>query len=272
MKFKRRDILLVISVTITSLFILFPFYWIFKTSITIPGKEQTFPLEYFPSIVYYQNYLELPNEFPIWIGNSLIISSVATAITLILAINIAFATVYLRYRFCIGTLIYFLIIGWLPYIGIVYPIFIIQKSLNLLGTHLGLILPYVPLGLGLTIWILTGWLIGTPRELFEAAILDGCSPTQILWKIYVPNSRPGLLSAGLLLFIANYQEYMIASVVNPIGAKPLMVGLETLSLGIYVRNWAALCAAMLYALIPIILIVLLGRKWIVSGITGIIRR
>lgn len=271
MKVSRRDILLAIGVIITSLWILLPFYWIFKTSLSIPGKEQTFPLEYFPSIVYYQNYLELPSEFPIWMSNSLIISSVATVSTLILAINVAFAIVYLKYRLCITTLIYFLIIGWLPYIGIVYPVFLIQKSLNLLGTYPGLILPYIPLGLGFAIWILTSWLIGTPRELFEAAILDGCNPIQILWKIYVPNSGPGLLSAGLLLFISYYQEYMLASVINPTGAKPLMVGLEGLSLGIYVRNWAGLCAAMMYALIPIILIVIVGRKWIISGITGIVR-
>jgi len=272
MKIKRRDILLAISVIITSLWILLPIYWIFKTSLCIPGKEQTFPLEYFPTTFYYQNYLELPKEFPVWMGNSLIISSISTIITLILAINVAFGIVYLKYRFCIATLIFFLITGWLPYIGIVYPVFIIQKTLNLLGTHLGLILPYVPLGLGFAIWILTSWLIGTPRELFEAAILDGCSPIQILWKIYVPNSGPGLLSAGLLLFISYYQEYMIASVINPTGTKTLMVGLETLSLGIYVRNWAALCAAMIYALIPVILIVLFGRKWIISGITGIVKR
>ncbi|MEM1574139.1 MAG: carbohydrate ABC transporter permease [Candidatus Methanomethylicaceae archaeon] len=204
-------------------------------------------------------------------ANSLIISSVSVIITLILAINLAFAIVYLKYRFHVATLIYFLVIGWLPYIGIVYPIFIIQKSLNLLGTHLGLILPYVPLGLGLAIWILTGWFIGTPKELFEAAILDGCTITQVIWRIYVPNSRPALFSSGLLLFIAYYQEYMLASVINATSVKPLMVGLETLSLGIYVRNWAALCAALMYALIPIILIVIFGHKWITSGIVGLIR-
>ena len=269
---KLKYILLAVGILLASLWIIFPFYWIFKTSITLPGKEQTFPLEYFPSNPYLRNYIELPTEFPVWMANSFIIAISSTIIVLILAFHLAFAVVYLRHRFSVTLLIYFLVTGWLPYIGIVYPIFIIQKSLNLLGTYLGLILPYIPLGLGFAIWVLMGWLIGTPRELFDAALLDGCSIPQIVWKIYLPNSKPALFSAGLLLFIGYYQEYMIASVINPIGAIPLMVGLERLSLGIYVRNWAGLCAAIIYALLPIILLVIIGYRWIISGIVGLARR
>jgi arabinogalactan oligomer/maltooligosaccharide transport system permease protein len=138
-----------------------------------------------------------------------------------------------------------------------------------LGTQAGLVLVYLGGAMGVNIWLLKGFVDSIPMELDEAAKIDGASPMQIYWQIFIPLAAPILAVVSLLSFIGTFNEYILARLfLADMDSRTIAVGLQQFIGGQYSQNWGAFAAGSIIASVPIVLIFLSLQKYIVSGLTA----
>ena len=190
------------------------------------------------------------SSFWIWMRNSLIVSLGTTLMGLALAVPAAYAFSRFRFSGREGSMFAFLLVQMFPGIIILVPYFMVMKSLGLLNTSLGLILAYSVTALPLCVWMLKGFFDTVPRELEEAALLDGCNQFQVFWKVILPLSLPAVAVTALFSFLAAWNEYLLALTFNTSNDMyTLPVGLASLisSTG---QAWGDFAAASLLVSIP----------------------
>jgi multiple sugar transport system permease protein len=153
-----------------------------------------------------------------------------------------------------------------PQIAIAGPVWNLLNQLGWLNTYRGLIVAYVALSLPLATWILTTFFREVPREIEEAALIDGCSRLQALYKIVLPIAAPGLFTAALLVFIFAWNEFFFALIIltNP-DIQTLPVGIALFP-GEYTMPWGEIAAASMLATLPLIVLTLLFQRGIVRGL------
>jgi multiple sugar transport system permease protein len=252
------------------IYCLFPIAWIFVTSIKPPGAEFQIPIEYVPSKASLDNYMEIfvEHEFHFYLLNSLVVASAATILALGIGSLSAYAIARLRFRFRISSLLTILVVGMMPSVVMILPIFLIIRELGLMNTWLGLIIPHAVFSLPITVWLLASYFAELPFDLEDAAKIDGYTPFSIYRKIIMPLSVPGLFSAGILAFIASWGEFMFAlTLTHTIQARTALVLITTLP-GAYHLKWGMINAGVILTLIPIIVIVLVFQKWVMRGLTA----
>ena len=155
-----------------------------------------------------------------------------------------------------------------PQIAIAGPVWSILNDLGWLNSYRGLVVAYIALSLPLATWILTTFFREVPREIEEAALIDGCSRVQALYKVILPLAAPGMVTAALLVFIQAWNEFFFALIIL---TDP---NLQTLPLGIalfpgeYTMPWGEIAAASTLATLPLILLTLLFQRGIVRGLSA----
>ena len=252
------------------IYCLFPIAWIFITSIKPPGAEFHIPIEYIPSKVSLDNYIEIfvKHKFHYYLLNSLVVASATTILVLAIGSLSAYAIARLRVRFRILSLLTILVVGMMPSIVMILPIFLIIRELGLMNTWLGLIITHTIFSLPIAVWLLASYFAELPFDLEDAAKIDGYTPFSIYRKIIMPLSVPGLFSAGILAFIASWGEFMFAlTLTHTIQARTALVLITTLP-GAYHLKWGMINAGVILTLIPIIVIVLVFQKWVMRGLTA----
>jgi putative chitobiose transport system permease protein len=205
---------------VLAVFFALPLLWTFTSSLR-PGVEIFEHLSPFgvesvvPTELHLENYTALINgDFGRAVANSLFVSAVTVVLGLVISAMAAFAFSALRFRGR-GALFAVVVLTFLiPFDAIAIPLSDQFRGWGLDNTYTGLILPGV--ANGFAIFVLRQFFLGIPRELYEAARIDGLSALQILWRIYVPLSRPALIGAGLMLFLGQWQAYV----------WPLLIGTE----------------------------------------------
>jgi multiple sugar transport system permease protein len=141
-------------------------------------------------------------------------------------------------------------------------------KLQLVNTYLGLILVYAAFNMAFSIWILTSFFSSIPKEIEEAAWIDGCSRFSTLTRIVLPLSLPGLATAFIFTFIAAWNEFVIAlTLTSSPEQEPLTVGLTAL-IGFYQVQWQYLFAGSLIAIVPVVILFASIEKWLVGGLTA----
>ena len=205
------------------------------------------------------------------LGKATINSAIVCIVTLILCLIIgsmaAFAIARLRWKFANITMTYFLTGMMIPVHCILIPLFTRFSKLHLTNNLWGLILPYLTLSLPLTIFIMTGFFKSLPNELFEAACIDGCSIYKIFVTIAFPLSKTGLFVTGLMSFVANWNELLLAMVfISDDTKKTLPVSLSKF-VGPYNTNYSQMFAAIVIAIIPTIIVYCCFSNQIVDGLT-----
>ena len=155
-----------------------------------------------------------------------------------------------------------------PQIAIAGPVWTILDRLQWLNTYQGLVAAYIALSLPLAIWILTTFFREVPREIEEAALIDGCSHLQALYKVVLPLAAPGLLTAGLLVFIHAWNEFFFALIImtDPT-VQTLPVGIALFP-GEYTMPWGEIAAASTIATIPLVVLTLIFQRGIVRGLSA----
>ncbi len=246
-----------------------PFAWFVLTSFKDPRELEAVPPTWWASggLSFYWSVL-LHHRVWDYAVNSLLVAGGTTAVALLLATPAAYALARLRppgARWLLG--------GWLcvsmfPQIAIAGPVWHVLDQLGGLNTRWGLILPYVTLTLPLAIWILAGVFAELPRELEDAARIDGCSAFATLWRILLPLATPGLFTAAVLIFIYAWNEFFFALlIVTQPGMQTLPVGIALFQ-GEFTMPWGELAAASVLATVPLVLLVVLCQRWIVSGLSA----
>jgi multiple sugar transport system permease protein len=271
----RDSIHIVSSVLLTALiaaWCLTPLYWIIITSLKVPGSEFRLPVEYWPSRLSIESYeVVLGPTFRIQnaILNSLIVSSAVTAAALFLASLSAYAIARLRFRYRIESLLLLQIAGMVPAIVVIGPTFVLLRSLGLLATLPGMILPNISYNLPLSSWLMASYFAGLPFELEDAAKVDGQTPFRIFWQIVLPLAAPGLFSAGVLAFLGSWGEFILAFTVSL--GLPRVQTVPVAVIGFsqaFQLQWSWVSAGIVLSLLPLIVTVLIFQKWVIRGLTA----
>ncbi len=251
-------------------FCLFPFYWLINTSLkTGPDLSTSSLFPPHPTLDNFQSIFQDSN-FTTALKNSAIVALVTTALALIVGSFCAYALARLRIRFKFAILAIVLTITTFPQITIAAPIFKLWRDIGLYNTIPGLVIPYLTFALPLAIYILTSFFREIPRDLEEAALVDGATNFQAFYKVVVPLAAPGLATAGILTFIAAWNEFLLAITLTSSPAArtvPAAIAFFTGSTQ-FEQPLGTISAASVTISIPLIVMVLLFQKRIVAGLTA----
>ncbi len=246
---------------------LFPFYWVLVSS--LKDKHQIYANPFgLPANWHWGNYADIWQTAHLsrYFWNSLFISACAVAIMLMIGAMAAY--VLARREKSDWLYAYFTLGIMIPVHAILIPSFVLLKQLHLLNSHFGLILIYVVSNLSLCVFILHGFLRGIPRELEEAAAIDGYGRVRTFVSIVLPLAKPGLATVGTLGFLNCWNEYLFAYVL--IGSEPsktLTQGVMALT-GQYSTDYALVCAGLVVSMLPLWLVYMLFQEQIVKGMTA----
>lgn len=249
---------------------LFPFLWMLISSFKNLGELYTVPPTWWPESPSLQNYFNVlfESNVPRYFLNSVIISAGSTAIALALAILASYG--FARFKFRGKSLAVALIIvgQLLPTAAIIVPLYVVLNWLGLLNTYLGLILAYLILTLPLSVFMLISYFKGIPKELEEAAIVDGASRLGVLLRITLPLSLPGVVAVIVYAFVTAWNEFIFAlCFALDSGTKTLPIGLAEFTTE-FNTDWGAVMAASMIMTVPIAILFLAMQKLFVGGLTA----
>ncbi|MBP2412248.1 multiple sugar transport system permease protein [Arthrobacter stackebrandtii] len=262
------------TITLLSIFTIVPIYVMVISGLK-PLQDVQGAFSWWPSTLTIQPYIDMWKTVPLadYFVNSVIVSSVATVLSLIIAIFASYAIS--RYSFRGRTIFSTTVLStqMLPGVLFLLPLFLIFVNINtnfglqLVGTRTGLIITYLTFSLPFSIWMLAGYFNGIPRELDEAAKVDGCGPMRALFKVILPTARPGLVAVAIYSFMTSWGEVLFASVMTTDANRTLAVGLQLYSTQTNVY-WNQIMAASVVVSIPIVIGFLLLQKNFVAGLTA----
>jgi arabinogalactan oligomer / maltooligosaccharide transport system permease protein len=258
-------------------FALFPIFVVISSSLSKAGALATGSI--FPKTVSFKNYLLLFQSSTIpfgrWMLNTILLSGVNAVVSVLIGVFAAFAFSRLRYRGRKQSLQALFLIQVFPSFLALAAIYVIFEHLSKLypviglGSLGGLLLVYLGGSMGGSAWLLKGFLDTIPMELDEAAKIDGASPSQIFWQIFLPLTTPILVVTTLLSFIGTFNEFVLASIFLPdVNTRTVAVGLQSFVGGTFGQNWGPFAAGSVVAAIPLVALFLSLQKYIVSGVTA----
>ena len=200
--------------------------------------------------------------------NSLLVCGVALVVSMFFGSMASFAIGRMKWKLSGITMTYFMIGMMVPVHCVLIPLFVRFSKMGMTNSLLGLILPYITFSLPMTIFLMVGFFRGMPKEMFEAACIDGCNIYQCFFEIAVPLSKTGVCVAGLMTFVGNWNELLLAMVfISDTSKKTLPVTL-TYFVGPYSTNYVQMFAAVIIAIAPTILVYCLFSNQIVDGLTA----
>ena len=207
-------------------------------------------------------------RFLSWLKSSLLVASVSTVVVLVVAVPAAYFTARHRFRGRTAFLLVVLMTQMFSPTALVVGIYREFFEVNLVNTYLALILTNAAFNLAFAIWILQGFFASIPREVEEAAHLDGCGRFGTLWRVMLPLTLPGLVTTVTFTFIAAWNEYVVAlTLIQDDTKKPLTVGISSYVTG-YEQNWDQLFAASIIAIVPVVILFAAIEKHLVGGLTA----
>jgi multiple sugar transport system permease protein len=261
----RQNVMNVIGVLIAVLFLL-PLLWLIISAVSPESAIGAYPPQIIPSHFTLSNFGDAftTYHFADFLATSLIVCGVSTALVVCMASGAAYglARTHMKGKFSI--LVALLVVSTFPSMAIVTPLYAIFRYLGQLNSYQDLIIPYTALNLPFAIWLLRNYYLSLPTELEESGQVDGASPLRIVLRIIVPQALPGTFVAAVLTFAACWQEFLLCLSLNTQSHQNVAVGIASMS-GYAGVPYATVFAASLIALVPIVGLVLLIRKWILAG-------
>jgi len=252
-----------IAIAITIL----PITWLFLISIKSKGETFTKPPKWIfdPTM---QNYIDLWDNdlFKDTFFNSFFITIISITLSIVIAIFAAYALKRYQIRFKTAFMQWLLLAYMLPEFLFVLPMFAIYQSIGIYDTYIGMALIYQVHVLPFSIWMLRSFLEEIPKEIDDAAYLDGCNPFQAIYKIYLPLIIPGIVATAILNGIWVWNELAIALGLTFFDAQPITVGVASFR-GYASINWGGMTGSAIVSMIPMILFVVFAQRHIVKGLT-----
>jgi multiple sugar transport system permease protein len=230
----------------TELISSYPIVWLFKPT-----------LDHF-RVIFFEDNIVAP------LLNSTIIATFSTIGVLVTAAPASYALSRFRVPFGSQLASYFLSARMAPPVTVVLPLFLIYRNLDLIDTHAALIAAYITVNMPFGIWMIKGFFDEIPKELDEAALLDGCSRFHAFVRIVLPLSAPGLAATAIISFIFSWNEFLFAILLTNFHARTLPVAASALMTDRMVL-WGELCATAVIIYLPVMLFALLVRKYLVRG-------
>ena len=246
-----------------------PFWWVVTGSIKLPREiiqreptmiPHSFTLQHFEKLLQ-------ASDFPVYLLNSVIVAVFSTAFTVLLALPAAYA--FFRMEFPGRNTLYrtILLAYAFPGVVVLIPLYGLFAKVGLIDSPVALVIVNVALALPFSIWMMRSFLATVPREIEEAAVVDGAPTTTILLRILMPLIAPGIASVAIFAFISSWTEYLFASVLIVSDARrTIPVGFAGI-IGQYQIDWGLLLAGATAAIVPVVALFAFIGRWFVSGLT-----
>lgn len=271
---KNRKPVTVTSVVLYALLIalaliyLLPLVWMLSVSLKSNREVLTSPFTP-PSVLQLGNYIFAWTNGQLGVAtlNSVIVCFTALVVSLLIGAMAAFAIARMRLSFLKYTMQYFLIGMMIPVHCVLIPLFVRFSNWHMTNERIGLIIPYITFSLPMTIFLMVGFFKSMPNEIFEAACIDGCSIYGCFVRIALPLSRVGMFVAGIMTFIGNWNELLLAMVFISDTAKKTLPVTLTYFVGPYATNYVQMFAAIIIAIAPTIVVYSIFSNQIVDGLT-----
>jgi trehalose/maltose transport system permease protein len=263
-------VLFYLLVVVILVFNLFPFVYAIVSSFR--PTADLFSTNLLPTALTLQHYdlIFKDTRFVNSLLNSIIIAGCTVLISLAFGSLCAYALGRLPFRFKGPVLYIVLTMTMFPQISVLSGLFVMLKTLNLFNTRQGLVMTYLIFSLPFTIWVMTQYFRSLPKELEEAAYVDGASPLEVFWKVLLPLTVPGLVSTGLLAFIAAWNEFLFAltfTVTDQMRTVPVVIS-QFSGATSYEQPWGQIMAASMVVTIPLVILVMIFQYRIVAGLTA----
>ncbi len=246
-----------------------PLFWGVVTSLKVNRQIFTLPPVVIPSPVTLEHYI---TEFKAGVltgfRNSVIVTVSAVVLTLAIGSLGAYGLVHMPWG--ARNVVTLLIIApmMIPGLANLVPLYVIMSRLRLVNTFTVLILLEVVGELPTTVWIMRGFFETIPSEIEDAAVVDGCNRLQVLYKVVLPLSRPGLAAAGLFNFLGSWNDFLMPAVMTSSPAMRTIPLIVRAHIGDYAVDWGGLMASAMIAAVPIIVVFLYLQKWFISGLAA----
>lgn len=260
---------LYLPLTAILLFLLFPFYWTFVTSIKPESELYGAVVTYWPQMPTFESYRKLFVDFNFLrpMGNSLLVAVITTVLTIFVSVLAAYAFSRYDFKGRKGLMIMFLTNNMFPSVLLLIPLYAIMRKLGLLYTPASLVLAYTTFTIPFSVWLLNGYLNDLPLSLEEAAMVDGCNRGQAFIKIILPILTPCLVATGVYIFMQSWNEYTFAVMFTNESNRTIPVALKNLigQLGV---QWDLLTAGGIITIIPVCVMFFFAQKRLVEGLTA----
>ncbi|WP_148253013.1 carbohydrate ABC transporter permease [Aidingimonas lacisalsi] len=257
-------------ITVILIYALFPFYYAVITSLK-PSSE-LFRVDFWLTSLDFSNYAQILTErsFVRAIANSILVSVSVVFIALLLGITASYALGRVRFRGRSTVLLVILGVSMFPQVAVLSGLFEVIRALNLYNNPAGLILSYTIFTLPFTVWVLTTFMRQLPMELEEAAIMDGATPWVTITRVFLPLMWPAMATTGLLAFIAAWNEFLFALTFTLSDSqRTVPVAIALISGGSqHELPWGPIMAASVTVTVPLVVLVMIFQKRIVSGLTA----
>jgi multiple sugar transport system permease protein len=258
-----------IPVLIVLAFALAPFVWMLLTSVKPNADLAVFPVQYLPSRLTGEHYQTLirRTSFAVNLLNSLVIACGAVALGLATSVPAAYA--FSRFRFLGRRMLMtsFLVINMFPIVLLIIPLFVLMRTLGLIDTFVGVIIGHSTFSIPFSIWMLVSYFNAIPKELDEAAMIDGASRLETIRLVILPLVMPGVITTAIYVFITSWNEYLFAMMLSGQTVRPVTVALQ-LFIGEFTVQWGILTAGGTLIALPVTILFLFIQRRLVGGLTA----
>ncbi|TBL70091.1 carbohydrate ABC transporter permease [Paenibacillus thalictri] len=262
--------LMYVILIIASLAVLVPVLWMVSTALKPTTEVMVTPPRWIPEHTSFEAFVRIWKDYPFgtYFINSVYIVLVSTGISLIFSALAGYGASRFQFRGKGAFLTFLLITQMFPSIMLLIPFYKVLKTFGLIDTHMGLIVVYISFSIPFCTWMMLGFFQGIPKELDEAAVIDGCGRLRTFLQIILPLSLPGLAATAIYSFIIGWNEYMFAFILTTSESmKTLPVGIGQLN-GFYKIVWNDLMAASIVSSLPLVIMFLFLQKYFISSLTA----
>jgi raffinose/stachyose/melibiose transport system permease protein len=261
-KVGARKIIIYVILVLWALLNLFPVYWMFTFS--LKSNEEIFGknLIGLPWEWRWSNYVSAwhTGNMPLYFFNSVVVSVSAIALVIIASMMATYAMTRLTWRWSSQVNAFFMLGLTIPIHASIVPVYVTLKNMGLTNTYFALIFPYAAFSLAMGILICTGFMVEIPKELDEAARIDGCGPWKTFGVVILPLMKPAVATISIYSFLQCWNELMFANIFNSDGKyRTLPVGVQQLS-GQYTTEWGPIGAALVIATFPMLIVYIFMSK------------
>jgi len=251
------------------LFALAPYVWMILTSIKPQAELAEWPVRYWPRAATLDHYRELLSRtsFAGNLLNSLIIACGAALVGLAVSIPAGYAFSRFRFRGRRPLMTGFLVINMFPIVLLIIPLFVLMRRFGLIDTYLGVVIGHSTFSIPFAIWMLTSYFSTIPKDLDEAATIDGASRFETIRHVILPLVAPGVVTAGIYIFITSWNEYLFAMMLSGQNVRTVTVALQ-LFIGEFTIQWGLLTAGGVLIAIPVTILFLFVQRRLVGGLTA----
>lgn len=272
-KTAKKAILYIILITIAVIWIL-PVFTVVATS--LKSKQDFFSgmsLFQLPEEICWSNFVKAftKGRLFMYMKNDLFVSCIKVPLGIFVESLAAYAITRLNIKHKTAWFIFFLIGMMLPMQVALVPLNVVYHKIGWINTYHGLFYAYIGFGISFGILILRGFMRGIPKELDEAAKIDGCNKWSLYWRIIMPIAKPAIATLMITDFLSTWNEYLLASVIiNDTSKKTVPVGLMTF-VGEHGTDYGYLCAGVLICVIPVLVVYMFFQRYFVEGISGAVK-